>query len=108
LSEFIFTTVPDFDLAGAVRTFGDVTFKIYVTHWMIIYLNGQSANTGLGSRAFWHGPTLEYPFHFQSKIIVQTGCVVFLDYKSTHFECGLVFLISGDSLSCGGKSEVGY
>ena len=68
--EFILTFVPDFDLAGTVQTFSDVSFKIYVTHWMIIYLNRQSPNTGLGRRAFWYGPALEYSFHFQPEIIV--------------------------------------
>jgi hypothetical protein len=70
LLEFIFTAVPDFDLASAVQTFPNVAFKIYVTHWMVIYLNGQSSNTGLRRRAFGHGPTLEYSFHFQPEIIV--------------------------------------
>ena len=104
--EFIFASVPDFDLAGTVQALGDVSFKIYVTHWMIIYLNGQSSNTGLRRRAFWHGPTLEYPFHFQPEIIVRTGCMVFLDYKATHFECGLPFLISITSLSSSAESGV--
>jgi len=70
LFQFIFTAVPDFDLAGAVQTFADVSFKIYVTYRMVIYLNCQSANTGFDRRALWHGPTLEYSFHFQPEVVV--------------------------------------
>jgi hypothetical protein len=70
LLEFIFTTVPDFDLSGTVQTFANVTFEVHVVHRMIVYLNGQSANTGFGGRTFRYGPTLEYTFHFQPEIIV--------------------------------------
>jgi hypothetical protein len=86
LLELIFTFIPDFDLAGAVQAFGNVSFEIYVTHRMIIYLNGQSSNTGLRRRAFGHGPTLQYALHFQPEIIVQATGMVFLDDKSTHFD----------------------
>ena len=70
LLELILTAVPDFDLPGAIQTFADFTFEIHVTDWMIIYLNGQSANTGFGGRTFRYGPTLEYTLHFQPEIIV--------------------------------------
>jgi len=84
--ELVFAFVPDFDLAGAVQSFGDISFRIYVTKRMVIYLNGQSSNTGLRGRALGHGPALQYAFHFQPEIIVQTTGMVFLDYKSAHFD----------------------
>jgi hypothetical protein len=79
--QFIKTFIPNYNRSGTVTTWYDA-FKVSVIIGMVFHHHGKAFNIRVSRRTFRHCPAFQHTFHFQSEIIMQIPCIMFLNYKA--------------------------
>ncbi len=76
------TAIPNHHGAAAVLTFGNGAFEVAVVERMIFDFNGEALDLRIDGRTLGDGPGFEYAIEFETKIVMQSRCVVLLDYEA--------------------------
>jgi hypothetical protein len=76
--------IPDFYCASAVLSFWDLALKTAVFIWVIFGFHGQVFLVTF-RYSFRNSPTFEDTIFFQSQVVVEPSCMVFLNDKDLFF-----------------------
>src|SRR5579864_5180252 len=66
---------------STIVAFRNFAFERSVFQRMIFDVDGQTLDRGVKARPFWHRPRLQRAVEFKAKVVMQTPCIMFLNYK---------------------------
>src|SRR6266480_5263345 len=82
LQRFVRSDIPNHDGAAAILAFGNDALELQIVDRVILCLKASVRFTILERNSLRHGPRLQHIVHFQSKVVMEMTCCVFLHNES--------------------------
>src|SRR5437660_1068744 len=73
--------IPNHHRARPIAAFRNGSFEIRIVKRVVLDFYREAAVASAGGNTLWHGPGFEHAFHFQTKVIMQSGRVMLLHNK---------------------------
>src|SRR5438477_3495822 len=82
LHSFVRSDIPNHDSAAAILAFGNDALELQIVDRVVLCLKASARLTILERNSLRHRPRLQHVVHFQSKVVMEMTCCVFLHNES--------------------------